>query len=1034
MKKFWKIFGITLGSIVGLVLVVVLVLLYFVFTPARLTPIVQKVADRYILCDHTIGEVDATFFSTFPNFGIRVEGLYLINPMDGAVSDTVVAIPQVVAVINPIKFLKDKELNVPKVLLKDAQADLFVNLEGESNLDVFNFQTDTTDTSAFSLPFETLDIRGVEANLVRVSYTDLKDSLLAQITDATLALSASSWDDINGDITLPHLFAQFKGETYADDLSLHLLTRNTALDLDKGTIVLPKTELSVNEFGLCLNGEGAYQPQLSLNAQVKTQDDWDIPALLALLPPSLSQMLQGIDIQQGRLNLNAQVNGVYNDSVMPVIDATLSLADAQGSYPKLFPYSVKDLQLDATAHLDLNDSLASSVTIQNLHAQTLHTWLTAKGTVEELLADMLCDLQAQVHVALPDVVSLLPKDLPLTAKGTMEGDVKAKIRFSQLQKMDLEKGNITASLRFDDLDATYDSLLIQANGLNLGLTLPNPQAQRKTTRWANIALQAQHLNCQMPALQAQAQTLNGTIDVSNILSKNPIWQADASLQGKRIEAVGDSLGGVLTDPSLQLYAAYNTKDTSAIPTAEAALAFKTLKGHYTDYQADLQNSALSVSLQASKKDRTQPRLQAKLSTDGLQAHVGQEIAVSTQRLNLEATARRNPKYDNVILQWNPRLKVQLQEGLVNMTTFSQKIQIPTIDFEYSNRKCHINDSRIIIGKSDFSLSGEVDNIGKWLRHEDTLTGDLNFVSNYTDVNELMTLTSSDSGSEEESPAEPQDTVQTASNDEPHPFLVPKTVDLTLNTSIKKAAIFDETASNLGGKLYVKNGTLVLEEMGFICHAARLQLTAMYKTPRRNHLYLGLDFHMLDINIEELIHMIPQIDSMVPMLRSFKGGAEFHLAAETYLNGRYDLKTSTTRGACSISGKDLVLLDNETFGKISKLLLFSRKTENKVDSISAEITLFKNQIDIYPFCLSIDNYMAAVGGRHNLDMTFDYHISLLKPIYLGVDVSGNFDDLHIKLAKCRYAQDFRPIFRKEVETQSAQLKAQIKASLQKNVRP
>ena len=208
---------------------------------------------------------------------------------------------------------------------------------------------------------------------------------------------------------------------------------------------------------------------------------------------------------------------------------------------------------------------------------------------------------------------------------------------------------------------------------------------------------------------------------------------------------------------------------------------------------------------------------------------------------------------------------------------------------------------------------------------------------------------------------------------------------------------------------------------------------MYKTPRKNHIYTGLDYHMYDINVAELVDLIPQVDTLLPMLRAFKGAAEFHLAAETYLNGYYEIKPSTTRGACSIQGKDLTVLDGETFSKISKLLLFNKKTENKIDSINAEITVYKNEIDVYPLCVQMDNYMVALGGRHNTDMTFNYDINVLSPIYLGVNVSGNIDDLKIKLAKCKFAQDFKPHWYQKADTQSQEIRQRIKASMEKNVR-
>ena len=222
-------------------------------------------------------------------------------------------------------------------------------------------------------------------------------------------------------------------------------------------------------------------------------------------------------------------------------------------------------------------------------------------------------------------------------------------------------------------------------------------------------------------------------------------------------------------------------------------------------------------------------------------------------------------------------------------------------------------------------------------------------------------------------------------------------------------------------------------MGFVCRAAKLQLTAIYKTPRRNHIFVGFDYHMIDVDIDELLSMIPDLEQMVPMLSSFKGSAQFHLALETFTNSQYKPKMSTLRGAASLTGKDLVVLDGKTFSKISKLLLFKKKTENKIDSINAEITLYKDEIDVYPLCVQMDKYTVALGGRHKTDMTFDYDINVLSPIYLGVHVGGTLDNLKIKLAKCKYAKDFRPHWYQKADTQSLEMRKIIKESMEKNVR-
>ena len=213
----------------------------------------------------------------------------------------------------------------------------------------------------------------------------------------------------------------------------------------------------------------------------------------------------------------------------------------------------------------------------------------------------------------------------------------------------------------------------------------------------------------------------------------------------------------------------------------------------------------------------------------------------------------------------------------------------------------------------------------------------------------------------------------------------------------------------------------------------MQLTAMYRTPRLNHLFLGFDFHLLDIKIDKLIAMIPEVDTILPMLKSFSGNAEFHFAAETYLKSNYDIKYSTLRGAAAINGHDLVVLDNETYKNIAKKLMFSKKTENKIDSLSTEITIFKNEIDVYPFLLSLDKYSAIIYGRHNLDMTYDYNISLLKPLRIGLEIDGMGDRLKFKVGKPKYATLFKPEKQKVVESNVMELKTLINKTLQENVK-
>ena len=1061
--KALKIIDWTLLGIVLPVVVAVTIACYIVFTPERLTPIARNVADKFITCEYEIGEVDLTFFSTFPRFGLRADGLLIINPKAGAQNDTVVSAPKLVATVDVMEFLNRKNLHVHELQLSDALVNFYIAPDGTTNLtDVFVTSPDTTeeDTTAFSLPFDELKVDGLTIEAKSITFADDKDTIFASLGETELSAKAEKWDDMRLALDANNVCALLKGERYADSLHVQL-DAPMAMDLNAMHFAFRRAELAVNEFALVLNGTADIKDSIGVDMSVTTKGKWHIKPLMALVPEKFAKSLSDLDVD-GEAELQAIIQGYVSEKQMPRVQAHLTLDEGEGSYKPL-PYTLRDVALDATADVRLTEGEVSSVVIETLEAKTKQSQIAANGRVDDLMGDMLLDLTLGLDANLPDFAYFLPKEMTLNGKA--KGTAKAKIRLDDLTNMRLEKGKISADLDLMDIHYAMDSMVADLPKTHAVLQLPNPKPSKPKVNWARIDLTTDKVDFEMATpLKAALKASAIQLEAGNVLSKDPVLYAAVGLQTERpLEVEMDSMGGTLDAPQLTLYAEYNTKDTTVMPVAQATLACDALDGFFKEIKADLKQSRLEASVSGGRKDKSAPRFKAKLLTDGLNANMGEELTAKTGKLDLEAAARYKAGEENILLQWNPRLVVKLKNGELNLPErLPETVYIPSIDFNYSNREMAINDARVELGNSDLNLKGNVRHIGKWFRHEAVLEGELDIVSDHCDANQLLAWFSADEGSEETNPTpgsstdghrqsdraelftssrEGEPSVEpttspkgrTGGVSETDPFLVPTDVDLALNTHMQEVEIFNQTAKDLKGGIFVKDGTLILDEMGFVCRAAKLQLTAMYRTPRRSHLYLGFDYHMIDVDIDELLTMIPNLEQMVPMLSSFKGAAQFHLAAETYLNSQYQPKMSTLRGAASLTGKDLVVLDGETFSKISKLLLFNKKTENRIDSINAELTVYKNEIDVYPLCVQMDNYMVALGGRHNTDMTFNYDINVLSPIYLGVNVSGNIDDLKIKLAKCKFAQDFRPRWFDKADTQSLELRQRIKASMERNVR-
>ena len=1044
MKRAFKIIGWTLLGLVLTVVIVACVAIYIVFTPERLTPIARQVAAKYVTCEHEIGEVDLTFFSTFPYFGLSVKDVLLVNPKEGAQNDTLLSVPELVASVKLLDAING-DIFVKRFRLNKATANVFIAADGTTNFDVFALPQDTTPKQEDTIPGWQLKSIGWDEDLVidarTLTFVDNKDTITASLYNTNLVLAGWERDTLQGaklDLVSEQVNASVKGVEYAKDMKLKLhLPVLYGLSDEGNHLYMEGVELAVNQFGLALDGEVSTpcfaSNQYTMDLSLKT-GEWQISEVLALVPDQFKAALSDLAVD-GKIRLEAAAKGCYADSILPAIQAHLTLKEGEGAY-KPIPYTLREVALDATADLRMNKGEKSTVTIKTLKAKTKETSIAAEGKVDDLLGNLIADLSLSLDANLPDFAYFMPQKMTLT--GTAKGKAKARVRMDDLNPLRLEKSKVEADLTLADIHYAMDSMVVDLPKTKAHIQLPNPKPSQPKLKWARIDLETEKVDASMAMpLVASLQASKIQLEAGNVLSNNPVINAGVALQTEQpIGVQMDSMAVTLAAPNLKAFVAYNTKDTAAMPEVQASLDCQALSGYFKDINAALQQTQLEASLSGSRSDKKIPVVRSKLNTQGSAVKIGQELAANTGVLALEAASRYTANGENILLQLNPRLKVNLKKGELSIPErLPEMVKIPSIEFSYSNREMNIENSRVELGHSDLNLKGNVRNIGRWFRHDSILIGELDIISDHCDANQLLTWFSADSGSEEK-PA-PEETKPAekpaAEKGEIEPFLVPTDVDLALNTHIREVEIFDQVAKDLKGGLYVKDGKLILDEVGFICHAAKLQLTAIYRTPRRNHLYLGLDYHMVDVKIDELLKMIPNLNEMVPMLSSFKGEADFHLAAETYLNSQYQPKMSTLRGASSLSGKDLVVMDGATFSKISKLLMFKKKTENKIDSLNAEITVYKNEIDVYPLCVSMDNYMVALGGRHRTDMTFDYDINVLKPIYLGVHVGGTMDDLQIKLAKCKFAQDFRPHWYQKADTQSLELRRMIKASLEKNVR-
>lgn len=979
MLKALKIFLLFLASLLLLLAAAVSIALWFVFTPEKLTPVIRKEAARYLTCPAEIGEVELTFFSTFPHFGIKANQVRLINPVPGAPNDTLFRAEQLTGIIDLETWYYNRDIRIEEFILRRGVVHLFTDSTGNVNYDILKpLPEDGTDTTNVAAGLE-----NIRFDKVDFSYVDhsAATSVLFQNLSGTLTgtyragILSSRIGMEQGAVTL-----EYDGEKYLNQVTAQMSLLSD-ITIDPVKMVIREAKASLNDLPLEMSGSFdmdsiAENIHFDLNFKVASSP---VDQLLKMVPPSYQSYFEGIKVK-GQLAAEGTMKGTYNDSVMPLFDIRLTMRNGKASYDG-FPLTLDSISGRVNIRTDGMSDALSVVNINRVNAKTGESRFSMEGTITHFFTDPRFDLAGKADLLLSEFNLFIPDSLKTSISGRARGSVNGKFTMAQLEKMQTGKMNISGEVGLSGFQATYDSISLKNDTALVRFMLPDPLPSNGKTGFMKLDVKSGKLAVkQINGFKVNLTGANCSVGTSDIM------------------------------------------DSTKIPDLNFSLTAESFSGGMDTLSLDTRDLDLEVGV--SPRDGHPDQLAIKLNgTTGnfLAARGSERISLEKLKLTTDIINRKEEK--EVWMQWLPKGDLGLSNGKIEMTGIDP-VEIPSIRMDFSAERIDIHESRMKIGHSDFALSGTLKNMLSWYRKDSILRADLTFTSNHTDVPELMRMTSGLGYSEEE-----LDTLE--SSGDSGPYMVPKGMDINLHTLVKKATLGNDTATDIQGDLRVYDGILLLDEMKLTTPAARMMITCMYQTPRKNHLFLGLDFHLLDIEISHLLNMLPDIDTIMPMLRSFSGKGEFHIAVETYLDSMYRLKMSTLRGASSIKGQNLVLMDGETFSEIAKTLKFNKKTENRVDSLSAEFTIFRNEIDIFPFMIVMDKYKAIIAGRHNLDMSFDYHISVVDsplPFRLGVNVNGTMDDLSYKLAPCKFTAMYRPSARKAVESKQLELRQMIRDAL------
>ncbi|MDE6050037.1 MAG: hypothetical protein K2G09_10155 [Paramuribaculum sp.] len=1003
----------------------------WMLSPDELTPMVSKYSSRYLDADVTAGKVELSFWSTFPKVSLEVDDLTVVSHTLKNVPDSIRR--QLPANADTLINLKhfDGGVNIwalmgGTVMLYDVTfREPDVNIV-QVNDSVANYLIvpPTADTTATDLPYISIDRFAIEGGApVRVfSLADSID-LSVKITEATLAGSSApvyaiDIDGIGGGEIMPGL--RLSDMTFGVDGRVDWNQRKP------NHIELKDFTVSANNVGVKMNTKVNFEKSPVIESLTLGGEKIKIADLIAMVPEQYLESLKQIDTDV-QLDFNAELLKPYqiDSKSLPALKASVRIPGGYLNYDRM---ALNSLRADINALLPDGNPELAQININELAVQGRSLKFTLEGLIRNLTADAEVDGRFRGQLNTSMLPGALWRKLKWHASGIIDGDTRLRFRLSEFNPKQFHRvkadGNV-ALRNFALTSAENDIALTAGNmkmsfGTSAKITIAD---SLRADSLLKVSLKADTLifrgeGINLSAANADfvvaARNVAGSMDTSKI---NPIGIALRAARMK-LTVDSDSVNLLLRDAAVKATLKRYGNSAKA-PLLNLDLSAERMRYRDEINSMSLSGASANLTLHPIARNRT---VRDSVSRARLRDRVrkSDSISRSSGKENMDFGVDRT--LSSLLRKWKAEGSVKARRGRLVTPYFPVKNTLRNLDMSFSTDSVVIRNTGYSLGKSDFVINGSITNIARALtsRRGSPLKIKFDIQSDTININEIYEAVSAGSTFAERLAKGQVTLVQTDDDDarqaaikketdtyDTPAFIVPSNIDASLNIKAKEVLYADIWFQKLDGKIGIKNGAVHLDRLAGYTPIGSMDLTALYSAPTKKDIHFAAGVVVRSLRLKEFLNLLPQIDTVLPLLREVNGIITADVAMNTEIDSMMNLKFNTFKLVMKLTGDSLVLVDNKTFEKMAKWLMFKKKDRNLINSMKVELMIKDTKLDVFPFVFDLDRYKIGVSGHNTLDMDLDYHIAVLKspiPFKFGVNIKGKPGHLKIRLGRANFDEN------------------------------
>lgn len=941
--------------------------------------------------------------------------------------------------------------------------------------------TDIRDTLFGRLAFDNLDFKG------RISTSDLTGSKVDFRLDSLSLLGRTPSDTVSLRLDLLSL----KSRRHMMDVTLKAMAGlglnrlgiiNIPVEFTGNAGLVPPEEILGKKFRLPRTGNPLSRPAVSVRdmklkvAAIELGGEAD-----AVFLGDSTFLKAGATIDRCKVGdlisfLGNNIPSLKMFSTDAVVSADAScngfLNTARGTLPDL-KLSVKAPKsairfkgIDETGWMSLDISAGTGekgrleARLDEVHLGIPGLDIDLDGTGDDILGDdMRLKLDARVNASLTSLSRMIPDSLGITAEGTLSGKVKGNLSKKDLAGMEaILNSSITADLTSQGIKVNMPGEALSAYLGRTDITLsPSPDDGRLS-------------------LSANIDSVNATFR-ENMFIRGKRIGMDAS-QGKDGGYSGHlNLASVaMMDVDSTFLGSRNMRNTFRLSMdggSPARIYFKTDNGTVSLRTGSTRVTAHDATLTASASEASNDKVSSrrKAFLDSLQ-----RVYPGTPRDSLMRKAMRarrgRPLPDflsdkdfakkdidlrlgesvvNLLKKWHIKGNIDVSNASVITPYYPLDNEVTGMKGSFDNNSIGLENLSVRSGRSDLSAKGSLKGLRRAvMTRRGMLDLDLNLMSEQIDVNEALAAFAAGSqytpqdgkiaADEKLGDKEFKERFVTDSLPQPDStanklIVLPSNLNANISLQSNSVKYSSLDISWMAADIKLKERCLQATNALATSNLGDLYFEGFYSTKTKKDLKAGFDLTLVDVTADKVIELLPAVDSIMPMLKTFKGTLDCEFTATSALDTNMNLVMSTINGVMNIGGKNLSMSDNKVFHDLAKTLMFRNKEDWKVDNMQVNGIINDNLLEIFPFVLKVDRYTFALDGIQNFDESFKYHVSVLRspiPFRFGINMNGNFEKWKWKIGKAKFKNTRVPVFTAQLDTMRINLTESIHNIFEKGV--